>query len=211
MPDGNLKTKPCRLCGETIQRTAIKCKHCDGFQGRWFFLNLSIPTLGLLVALVSVISLSAPALVRLLTPDASAVKISFQHFQDGTAYFVATNAGNQPGSIGEVYMDDGTRSPPQRYYLRAEATKRVVPPGASQEMAFAIPCFREEVPQIQYAQDGGFGSRPMASDVRLDVIVIQFDGTQSTVVTKLSPLSGISAVNDRHVRCVLDELVPKKR
>jgi hypothetical protein len=95
----------CSLCKESLRPDAMKCVSCGGFQGRWFYLNLSTPTLGLVVALVSVISLSATLLAPLFTRQVSDVRVSFQYFQGGAAHVVASNAGSRPGTIGEAWLD----------------------------------------------------------------------------------------------------------
>ncbi len=200
------ETKPCSLCSEKIANSAVKCKHCDGYQGGWLFLNLGLPTLSLLVALVSLISLSAPVIKAVVTPENSRIKVVFQNFEDGSAYFVASNSGNRPGSIGEAYLDYGTRAKPERYYLKTNPKEKFIPPGTSRQLTFDIQCYGNNYPQIHYAQDGGFGSKPLASDVRLNVEVTEFDGTQNTQTTKLSELSGIMAINDRHSECLQSKL-----
>ncbi|WP_198356272.1 hypothetical protein [Sphingomonas sp. TX0522] len=196
--------KACSLCAEPIPAAAIKCRHCDGYQGRWFFLNLSAPVLSLLVALVSILSLALPTMVEALRRPGSDVRVAFQYFENGTAYFVASNGGTRAGSVGEVYLDYGRYG--ERHVLRGVAGGRFVPPGAHRQLAFRLPCPREEAPQVEYAQDAKWGSRPIAKDARLAVVVVQFDGTSQTQSTAIGALSGIQAITDRHARCVVAEL-----
>lgn len=196
--------KACSLCAERIPAAAIKCRHCDGYQGRWFFLNLSAPVLSLLVALVSILSLALPTLISAVRHPHSDVRVAFQYFEDGTAYFVASNGGTRAGSVGEVYLDYGQQG--ERHVLRGVAGGRSVPPGANRQLAFRLPCPREETPQVEYAQDPKWGSRPIAKDARLSAVVVQFDGTSSTQTTPIGALSGIQAISDRLTRCVVAEL-----
>jgi hypothetical protein len=188
------------LCGQEIAESAIKCPHCSGYQGKWFFLNLSTPVLSLLVALVSVLSFSAPLLLNAFAIPKSDVRVVFQYFRDGTAYFVATNPGTRPGSIGEVYFDNGENS--ERYDLSADPNALYVAPGTSRQLAFRIPCDTKPGPQVEYAEDAKWGSRPLPRTSRVNVIVIQFDGTSQTQSTRIGELSAIQAIADRKSQCL---------
>lgn len=186
---------------------AIKCQHCNGYQGRWFFLNLSTPVLSLLVALVSILSLTLPTLISAFSRQNSDVRVAFQYFEDGAAYFVASNGGTRAGSVGEVYLDYGQQG--ERYFLRGVASDRSIPPGTSKRLTFRLPCPHDEAPQVHYAQDPKWGSRPIAKDARLNAVIVQFDGTSSTQTAPIGALSGIQAINDQLHRCVIVELKGK--
>lgn len=198
-------TKVCALCAEAVAATAIKCKHCDAYQGRWLFLNLSAPVLSLLVALVSILALAIPAMVAVFERPGSDVRLAFQYFEDGTAHFVASNSGTRPGSVGEVYFDYGSQG--TRYALRSQSERRMIAPNASEEMAFTFPCSSDLGPQVQYSKDQGFGSRPIAEDAQLKVVVVQFDGSFSTQITPIGELGGIQAINDRGHQCLQETIV----
>lgn len=195
----------CQLCSAAIPNAAIKCRHCNGYQRRWFFLNLSTPVLSLLVALVSILSLALPTLISAITYPHSDVRVAFQYFEDGTAHFVASNGGTRAGSVGEVYLDYGQKG--ERHFFRSVAGSRSIPPGASSELTFQLPCPEEEVPQVQYSQDPKWGSRPIAKDARLNAVIVQFDGTSSTQTTPIGALSSIQAINDRLSRCIIARLM----
>lgn len=200
-------TKICSLCAEPVAATAIRCRHCDGYQGRWFFLTLSTPVLSLLVALVSILALAIPALRGALAQPDCQVRVAFQYFEDGTAHFVASNPGTRPGSVGEVYLDYGFQD--QRYALRGQSKQRIIAPNASVEMAFILTCPSDLGPQVQYSSDEGWGSRPIANGAQLKVVVVQFDGSSSTQVTPIGELGGIRAIADRHHQCVQEALARK--
>lgn len=202
-------TKACSLCAEPIAAAAIKCRYCDGYQGRWLFLNLSTPVLSLLVALVSILALALPALIGTFSRPKSDVRVAFQYFEDGTAHFVASNAGTRPGSVGEVYLDYGPQR--ERYPLRSQAKRRLVAPGTSQDMAFDLTCPRDLGPQVQYARDEGWGSRPIAKDARLKVVIVQFDGSYETHDTRIGELGGIQAIADRHHQCLQQALLEAEK
>lgn len=195
----------CDLCKEPINRDAIKCVACGGFQGKWGWLNLGVPTLSLLVALVSVISLSATLLAPLLKTHRSDVSVSFQYFQDGTAHLVASNAGDRPGSIGEAWLDYTGAPKPERHYLVEATGNRFIPPNSSQQLVFSIRPCAESFPNVQYQRSEGFGSHPISA-TQLVVSVVQFGGKQEYQKFPIDQLPGIQAINDALHACAQSEL-----
>lgn len=193
----------CVLCRDPIPVDAVKCRICGGFQGRWFFLNMSVPTLGMLVALISVISLCITLLAPLFQPNSSDLRVSFQYFDNGKANFVVSNAGNRPGSIGESWVDfvDPTKTTkPERYFLVENSGNRFVSPGSSRQLTFALPC-GESAPSVNYRKSEGFGSHPISS-TELVVSVVQFDGITEYVHFPLDDLPTIMTIVDAHHDCV---------
>jgi hypothetical protein len=182
----------------------MKCPTCDGYQGKWFFLNLGVPTLGLLVALISVVSLSVALMSPLRTPK-SEVGVSFQFFEDGVAHLVASNPGTRPGTIGEAWFDlaiPGVER--ERRYLKEQTGNRFIAPGASRELAFAIPC-EKSAPSIQYQRSEGFGAHPIVR-TELTISIVQFDGRTDYRKFGLDELPGIGAFNDALHDCIQNKL-----
>jgi hypothetical protein len=191
----------CSLCRKPIEAGARKCTECDGWQGRWFFLNIGTPVLSLLVALVSVLSFAIPAITSAFSAPSSDIRIAFQYFEDGTAYFIASNTGSSAGSIGEAYLDFGPQN--WRFPLSTgNASSRAIGPGQSRQLSFRLPCDRNQDPRIQYATGLTAGSVDMAKDPRITVVIVQFDGTTDTYSKPLDALSSIVAINARLHQCI---------
>lgn len=167
---------------------------------------MSLPALGLLVALISIISLSLPIALKLVTPDNSDVRVEFQNFEDGTAYFVASNLGSRPGTVTEAYFDFKGELRRGRYNLIGDAQKQFIEPGASRQLSFAIPCADEKSSQIQYKRSEKFGSRPLADNAQLNVVILQFDGSKHTKFIKIDQLSSLRALNDKGYECLQAKL-----
>lgn len=195
----------CSLCKEPLRADAKKCAACGGFQGKWFFLNLSLPILGLLVALVSVISLSATLLSPLLKPQASDVRVSFQYFQDGAAHFVASNIGNRPGMIGESWFDYVENKKAERYYLVEKAGNRYIPPASSRELTFTIPC-EPDGRQVEYQRSEGLGNHQI-SVTEIVISTIQFDGLIEFKKFPIDSLQAAMAVGDGQHDCIQSKLL----
>lgn len=204
MTDQAPQSSLCTLCKEPLRIGAIKCVTCGGFQGKWFFLNLGVPTLGLLVALISVISLSATLIAPLFTSQKSDVRVSFQYFRDGEAYFVASNSGNRPGTIGEAWLDFTGGPQPERHYLLERSGNTFIPPASSRRLSFAIPC-GDNSPQIHYQRSEGFGSHPISA-TQLVVSIVQFDGEPEYQSFPIDEIPGISAINDALGDCLQERL-----
>ena len=190
----------CTLCKEPTQPGAIKCVKCGGFQGKWFFLNLGVPALGLSVALVSVISLSVALLAPMFEQKNSDVRVSFQYFQKGSAHFVASNGGNRPGTVGEAWIDYIGNSKPERHYLVEDTGNRFVPPAGSRQLSFAIPC-EDDFSGIHYQTSEGFGAHPISNN-EVVASIVQFNGEREYIKFPIGGLPGIRAINDALSDCL---------
>jgi hypothetical protein len=110
-------TKPCKVCGEPIKKVARVCIHCNNYQNWRAELNISGTVLALLVALTSVIGVTAPIIKKTLTPDNSHVIYRFAGIRNDLISVLATNDGIRPAAIllpieiaiydesGEFYLD----------------------------------------------------------------------------------------------------------
>ena len=120
-----VEKKRCLVCQEEILFGSRKCIHCDSFQDWRRKINLGNSVLSLMVALISVIGLTFPAIMNSLKKDGSSVEVTLLKIPDeirgdglGDVYpslnaekhemkyvidldFLATNSGNRPGRIGE--------------------------------------------------------------------------------------------------------------
>ena len=94
----------CCVCHESIEIGAKKCVHCNSYQDWRRYLNLSSTMLALIVALVSVLSISIPMLKDNFKPNNSKINILFQSDSFKNLTFIASNSGNRPGGIGNVSM-----------------------------------------------------------------------------------------------------------
>src|SRR6266704_1487409 len=90
---------PCLVCREAIHKGALKCIHCDSYQG-WLSrrLNFSSTMLSLLVALVSVSAFAIPIIRTSLNPDAD-IRATVVGSQDNFIQLVVTNVGSRTGTF----------------------------------------------------------------------------------------------------------------
>lgn len=194
----------CSLCKSELTPGATKCVACGGYQGNWFFLNLGVPTLGLLVALISVLSLSITLLAPVFQHHASDIRVAFQYFEGGAAHLVASNGGDRPGTIGEAWLDFTADKKPERYYLLEQTGNRFIAPGTSRPLSFAIQC-TNGAPAVEYQKSEGFGSHPI-SKTELVVSLVQFDGKTEFEKFPVDALPGIEVINDALSDCILSKL-----
>jgi hypothetical protein len=92
-------TKPCKVCGETIKKTARVCIHCNNYQDWRAELNISGTILSLLVALFGVLTVALPAIKTFITPVDSNLTISYQGATDQLITLLVTNTGIRPGTV----------------------------------------------------------------------------------------------------------------
>lgn len=176
---------PCSTCHEPIFPGARKCVHCDSYQDWRRHLSMGSSVLALLVALVSVIALSAPMFVQLATPKNSKVEVRFQRLHLDNAYVLASNHGVRPASIKsvayEVTAPDGKRSG-----RRLGLAPTMVQPGTAVQLVapFSQTDFRKFDRSLWEA---------LASPARdkfkisIEVTVVPFRG-ESRTVSELIPL-----------------------
>lgn len=94
----------CRVCKQPIALGAKKCIHCESFQDWRRYLNLSSTVLALIVALVSVLSISFPIIKESFQIDNSNITILYQSASDEFLTFIGSNSGKFPGGIGNVSL-----------------------------------------------------------------------------------------------------------
>ncbi len=99
---------------------------------------MSSSVLALLVALVSVLSFTIPMLAKMMQKDESAVTISLQGVQGRDIYFLASNSGNKPGSVGTASLE--IRHGQTKVSLPLYRTDKppLVEPGASVQLSYTL-------------------------------------------------------------------------
>ncbi len=197
--------KQCTLCAQDIPLKARKCFHCDGYQGSLIFLNLSVPVLSLLLALVSILSIAMPALFGFFTEPRSDIGVSFQFFKEGEAHMIVTNAGERPGTVSEAYFDYGEEK--ERYRLVLQNESQFIEPGQSKLIRFGIPCEDNDVAWVQYAENARWSERPLASTDRLTVVAVEFDGKKTSHPFEIGKISGAQTFAERQMDCLLSRLL----
>jgi hypothetical protein len=95
-------TKPCKVCGEEIKKTARKCIHCDSYQDWRGSVSLSQTVLALLIALISVTTSAIPVLRDSLFTKNAAIRVAFEGANDKVITFLVSNIGTRPGSISRT-------------------------------------------------------------------------------------------------------------
>lgn len=132
------QTKVCCECSEPIRIEAKKCKTCGEYQDNRRFLAFSSTFLALLVALVSVISLSIPIVSQVFDAKDSQVNVLYQGAQNDKAYFLITNSGTRDGTVSYVRLvlsnkikDYGEEN---RVVLRFEVPPVTISGGKSQQI-----------------------------------------------------------------------------
>lgn len=66
-------SKECIYCRSEIHDKAVKCKECDGYQNWRKYLNFSSNILSLLIALISVLTMSIPIIINEVKSDSSRI------------------------------------------------------------------------------------------------------------------------------------------
>ena len=85
--------KACKSCGSDMLKNTHKCHNCGSFQNWRGHINLSSTVLALLVALVTVITAAYPIMVEALTDDNSIVNLVFQ-----------SSRKDSPDSYGYIFI-----------------------------------------------------------------------------------------------------------
>lgn len=98
--DENIGKKRCKVCIELIHENAIKCPNCGQFQNWQRHLNFSSTILALLIALISVISLSVPVFINTFRQNDSNIQVRLSYVEELTLALILINQGNRPGHLG---------------------------------------------------------------------------------------------------------------
>lgn len=113
---GTDASAPCSVCREPIKVGARKCVRCDSMLDWRRWLGISETTLALLVALVSVIGGTAPRIMELFTPKASALHLSIRQVYGQNLEVIAWNQGHMSSQFQSARISaktlDGTQLGP---------------------------------------------------------------------------------------------------
>jgi hypothetical protein len=141
-PNSPLKT--CAVCAADMPAAARKCLACGSFQDRRLLRGLATTDLSLLVALVSVIAASAPALVPLLTKKDSELILGHPAFRGGEYVQFVSNGGGRPGAIDNARLlrdDQGSNQSGWIYLMDVSAADQkhvVLKPGESTLVSYTL-------------------------------------------------------------------------
>jgi predicted nucleic acid-binding Zn ribbon protein len=92
-------TKPCKVCGEPIKKSARVCIHCSNYQDWRSELSISSTVLSLLVALFSVLTVAVPVIEQALEVKNAKLLFAPQGQTDKFITIMASNTGIRPGSV----------------------------------------------------------------------------------------------------------------
>ena len=100
-PTGKSK---CRTCKGELNPGAAYCLHCKCYQNWRRHLNLSSSVLALIVALVSVVSATAPGIINSLRHQYSRVDLSVLDCKHNQFVLLAVNQGNRRAVVASVAL-----------------------------------------------------------------------------------------------------------
>lgn len=119
----------CRQCREAIPEGARFCSHCHSYQDWRGWLPFSQTVLALLTALVSVVALSVPPIVKLIHTPRSGASLTAPSLDGTTLRIVAVNRGDAPAAFIHARMNSDYLAPATRIKLRNDADA-IIPPGS---------------------------------------------------------------------------------
>jgi hypothetical protein len=97
-------TKACRICGEDIKLSAIKCTHCDSYQDWRSSLTFSSTILSLLVALIAVLTAALPVVTREFSTKHSRILFSYLWASSEYVSVLSSNSGNSHGAVHSAWL-----------------------------------------------------------------------------------------------------------
>lgn len=204
--------EPCSTCREPIRINAVRCVHCDAYQGWRRHISLSSTVLALLVALVSVTSAAVGSLTQALTPVRSDVQVKYLFADDFGVWLSATNSGSRAGIIAGGSIE----FPPENHLINLPGIPYdpiLLTPGETKvfrvsikrpiesKLKLALDDLLRRNPQRQAALSGWPIEGTVLATVR--VYVRQFDNSVQAVKFPIT-------VECDSVRCTLgDAIVPE--
>ena len=133
MPDAEAR---CHMCRMPIPRAARKCHQCGSRQGRLRVLDLLTTSLALVIALISVLTVTVPILLTSIRGGYSTLTIDAPHVHDEYVTLIARNTGTRPAVITSAqlvfagFYDDGSALQP----LPLRIDPRLIQPEGATEL-----------------------------------------------------------------------------
>jgi hypothetical protein len=172
--------RPCSTCCEPIAAVAKKCIYCESYQDWRRHLSMSSSILALLVALVSVAGLAAPALKTLVISENSDVEVKLPRLHQEKLYLLAMNRGIRPGIVSS-FAYRISLSGKKTWGRRLEFPPAIVQPNSAiQIVAPMKPSDRQAINDILWE----YLASDRRNDFRVDLLieVEQFNGTDDMTV-----------------------------
>ncbi len=108
------KKQNCVTCKEKINAKALKCIHCDSYQDWRKYLNITNTSLTLIIALISVITLSLPTLSNFVISKKENITAQIIGNSGNRLLILLTNEGGKTGAIeseGSIILLSKSKSP----------------------------------------------------------------------------------------------------
>ena len=132
--------KMCTTCAEPIPMAATKCFKCGSYQDWRQYVAFSTTNLALVTALISVLTVAAPALYGTLQPNNSRLAPSFLGFQGTSAVILVVNSGKRPGAVtGARISLEGYGGIFPVVTLEPDKNYGIVEPGTARAVVFESP------------------------------------------------------------------------
>lgn len=144
--------KHCVMCAEPIRFKATKCKHCGSYQHWLGRISVISTVLSLVIALISVIGLTAPAMKDFLTPSGAALRFSQPEFSRGSVSVTVTNYGAMPASVGVAFITVPQKSMGQPYIFDLQALvdgeSPRIEPGETKQITYLFDRKKFDAPKL---------------------------------------------------------------
>jgi hypothetical protein len=88
--------RKCKLCAESMPANAIKCPSCSGFQNWRSHLDFGNTFLSLIVAFLSVLTVTIPIIIKACTANNSDVAVYYIDRSDVSVPVIVANDGPRP-------------------------------------------------------------------------------------------------------------------
>jgi ribosomal protein L40E len=193
--------KFCKQCYKTIPKEARLCSHCNSYQDWRSWFSISGTVLALLTALVSVLGIATPAIIKVLhTPKSNAVLQAPS--LDGTMLrIVATNSGDAPASLVRARIAGDYLAGATKIRLRNDGDA-IIPPGSKLLTFDIVPLLDEDQSYAgsMEALTAVVSKKPMPpTSILLEVA--QSDGASAELRFDLSDDNMFSLLRNNADRC----------
>jgi len=133
----------CKMCRNTIPAGAQLCARCNSYQDWRRFIPFSNTALALLIALISVVGLAAPALYKIAHTPRSEATLTMPSLDGTTLRVVAVNKGDAPASLIRAWVDSDYLAGATQVRLRNDADA-IIPPGSHLVTFDVVPLLDED-------------------------------------------------------------------